>query len=311
MPTPTWITTTLTAGPLLSDSYIMAIPNLSASTKYEYRAYFIVNGTAYYGNILTGTTLPATLIPPTVSTGTAGTACPTEFPVNCNTVNTIGDASIMEYGILYTQFSAWGTDSNLIYSNYPTYAKINSTCSVIGAGVPFGNLACGLASNTMTYFRAFAKNAIGIGYGSIQCKQTSVNTVSLHCICNTSGIGDIAEAKSCFIYSTTRTAGECFYPTINWVITKGPTLDPESGSVCVLCNNICIRSITKTSKLIISCNGTFASFPVDYNDVIVLCAEANTDGESSTTASMNISSICSCVGYYNIGSPSNIIAETS
>ena len=138
-PTPTWTTTTLTAGPLASNSYTMSIPNLSASTIYEYRAYFIVNGTAYYGNILTGTTLPATLASPTVSTGTAGAALPTEFPVNNSEVNTIGDAPIMEYGILYTQLSAWGTDSNLIYSNYPTYLKINSTCSVIGAGVPFSN----------------------------------------------------------------------------------------------------------------------------------------------------------------------------
>jgi hypothetical protein len=288
----------------------MSIPNLSASTIYEYRAYFIVNGTAYYGNILTGTTLPATLASPTVSTGTAGAALPTEFPVNNSEVNTIGDAPIMEYGILYTQLSAWGTDSNLIYSNYPTYLKINSTCSVIGAGVPFSNLACGLASNTMTYFRAFAKSAVGIGYGSVQCKQTLVNTVSLCSLCDTSGSGDSVESSACFIYSITRTAGDCFYPTINWTVVKGATSDPEGGTVSVYCNGACIRGGGRVSRLAFSCSGSFAPFLVDSNDVIVLCAEANTDGSSYTTASANISSICNCIGHYTVGSPYSIFADT-
>jgi len=168
-----WSTTNLQPGPLSANTYNWTITSLSASTIYEYRAYFMLNGVAFYGNILTGTTLNPPPIPPTVNTGVAQE--PTAYSIFiCNSsASSIGDSPIVEYGLLYAQIGSCQIDTNLIYSNYPAFVKKSSTCSSINAGVNFNNAGGGLSPNTATFYRAFAKNASGIGYGHIQCQQTT------------------------------------------------------------------------------------------------------------------------------------------
>lgn len=170
-----WTTTPLWPGPLANDNYNYPIIGLSANTKYIYRAYFIVSGVTYYGNILTGTTAAIALTAPTLTTGTAGTTMETSFPVIGNEVDNKGNAPIVEYGILYTQLGFWGTNSNLIYSNVNgSYVYSASTHNVdIAINSGYTKTASNLTPSTTTYYRAFAKNAAGVGYGIIKTAVTA------------------------------------------------------------------------------------------------------------------------------------------
>jgi len=171
----TWINTPtpLNAGPLGSNSYTMNITGLSASTIYCYRAYFIVDGVEYYGDILTGTTASITYTAPTVITGNAIDVLYNKFNVVGNKLSSNGGAPIIEYGTLYTQLAHYGNSANLICNNYPANVSKVSTISDVPS-IPYeysGNIT-GLNANTTTYYRAFAKNAFGISYGTVKTQVT-------------------------------------------------------------------------------------------------------------------------------------------
>jgi len=168
-----WTTTTLWPGPLANDNYNYPIIGLAASTNYQYRAYFIVDGVPYYGNVLQGTTAAIALVPPEVTTGFAGPPAETSFLISGNKVDDKGGAPIIEYGILYTQLGFWGTDSNLVCSNYPAYVKKACTPADICTGCTYSNTASGLAASTTTYYRAYAKTAAGLGYGNVKTRITA------------------------------------------------------------------------------------------------------------------------------------------
>lgn len=173
----TWINTPtpLNAGPLGSNSYTMNITGLSASTIYCYRAYFIVDGVEYYGDILTGTTASITYTAPTVITGNAIDVLYNKFNVVGNKLSSNGGAPIIEYGTLYTQLAHYGNSANLICNNYPANVSKVSTISDVPS-IPYvysGNIT-GLNANTTTYYRAFAKNAFGISYGTVKTQVTEV-----------------------------------------------------------------------------------------------------------------------------------------
>ena len=168
-----WTTTTLWPGPLANDNYNYPIIGLAASTNYQYRAYFIIDGVPYYGNVLEGTTAAVALVPPEVTTGFAGPPTETSFIVSGNVVDDKGGAPIIEYGILWTQLGFWGTASNLVCSNYPTYVSKASTLADIATGVTYSKTASGLAASTTTYYRAYAKTAAGLGYGNVKTRITA------------------------------------------------------------------------------------------------------------------------------------------
>lgn len=178
----TWSLTPLSAGPLVGDNYDMDINSLSASTIYEYRAYAVIDGTPYYGNILTGYTEAIPTSIPVVETGLPFLVEQTQMLSKWSSLISDGGAPIAEYGNLYTQIPAYGTDSNLRYENVPINVKKNSAYSAITAGEIFNDTALltGLTPNTMTYFRAFAKNANGIGYGEIKSAVTLPSDVELY-----------------------------------------------------------------------------------------------------------------------------------
>jgi hypothetical protein len=162
-PTP-WQYTPLTSGSPGSNTFPYAITGLSASTVYEYQAYMVVDGNPYYGDMLTGTTANISFNSPTVKTGIATSILSTGFTVSNNCVCTNGGLPIAEYGVLYSQAT-----SSLCYSTsckVPTYSGITT-------GTSYNKTISGLAANTMTYFTAFAKNAVGIGCGCICCQQTN------------------------------------------------------------------------------------------------------------------------------------------
>jgi len=167
----TWSTTTpLKAGPLGSNSYNFTITGLTEGTNYIYRAYFLVDSVEYYGDILTGTTLSASLVVPTMTTGIATNILSVDFFVTGNTVDNNGGAPILEYGTLHTQIGVAGSPAHMTYTN--PNVNIVSTLSNISVGIPYTNTVTGLAEGTLTYYRSFARNALGVGYGSVKTALT-------------------------------------------------------------------------------------------------------------------------------------------
>jgi len=169
-------TTIKTAGQIPTNTYDFPITALSASTYYAYRGYMIVDGIQYYGNTLTGTTAAISLYVPSGTTGIAGTATITGFTVTGNGVTDSGGTAIIEYGILYTQSATFKDIGTLIYENIEAGVKQGSG---VGTESNYSSEATGLASNTTTYYRAYARNAVGSGYGEIKTKQTAVDTVTI------------------------------------------------------------------------------------------------------------------------------------
>ena len=160
------------AGPLTVNYFDSTITGLISNTLYQYRAYMVVAGTPYYGLEETLTTLSPSTYVPVVSTNIACDITTTGLNICNNTVSDNGNDVITEYGVLYTQNNIYGTTANLVYGNLPTNVKKVSTCGNIGIGVLFSETITGLAPNTSTYYRAFANNSVGIGYGVVKTEQT-------------------------------------------------------------------------------------------------------------------------------------------
>lgn len=175
---PSWTTTTLTAGSIPSGTYTRNITSLSPSTAYQYRAYAVINGTPYYGCTCSGSTIALPTYAPTVNTGNAANIAPTTMRICGNSVSNSGGLLITEYGILFTQVSAYGNASCLVYDAYPAKICKKSIPANIETGtLYFTGTTCeltGLAQNTTTYFRAFAKNTTGVGNGTVKSAQTTV-----------------------------------------------------------------------------------------------------------------------------------------
>lgn len=173
----TWSLTPLSAGSLVGDSYDMDINSLSPSTIYEYRAYAVIGGEICTGNTLTGCTDAVPTSMPDVETGSGlSSILGTSMLVKWSSLIDNGGIPIAEYGHLFTQVSAYGNDANLRYENAPTNVCKNSAFSAITNGTQFKDSTAqlsGLTPNTLTYFRAFAKNANGVGYGDIETQLTN------------------------------------------------------------------------------------------------------------------------------------------
>lgn len=175
-----WIFTSLKSGPLPSDDYRWNITGLSATTVYAYRAYVVIDGIVYTGEIFTGITSVIPTYPPSgVTTGNATGITATSFNVTGSSVGWKGIVPIEEYGILYTQNPIWGTEANLTYENAANFSK-ESILGDIGEDDLFNNVITSLMPGTLTYFRAFAKNSSGIGYGIVKTVTTASLDVELY-----------------------------------------------------------------------------------------------------------------------------------
>ena len=181
-----WQTTSLSAGPLAGNTYVCSIPSLSASTIYEYRAYVVIDGTPYYGCICTGCTLAVPTTIPSVITSLADCINETYMRLTGNSVTDNGGLPSGEYGVLFTQIGSYGNAGCMIYEAYPAKMCKKSISANITTGVTYfsGSIPAtsisGLTPNTMTYFRAFAKNANGVGYGDIENAITLSSEVELY-----------------------------------------------------------------------------------------------------------------------------------
>lgn len=176
IPLPTdWITAKpINQGAVPADNFSYTITGLTASTIYLYRAYMVVDGIPYYGDTLQICTGAIPIYVPNVCTGNAFDISCTSMNICQNKVINNGGAPINEYGVLYTQNSKFSSAACMTYGS--TNMCMKSICSdiIINTDYFTGNTCTlsGLNSNTNTYFRAFAKNSAGLGYGSIKAEQT-------------------------------------------------------------------------------------------------------------------------------------------
>jgi hypothetical protein len=172
---PTWTEAKpINVGAIPADNYNYTITGMSASTIYEYRAYMVVDGVPYYGNTRSTITLPIPTAPPALVTGVAYDINYNSMGICNNYLTDKGNLCVCEYGVLYTQSNSYVTEANMIYENANICKQ--SICSDIAISVNYftgaGNLLTGLSPNTQTFYRAFAKNSAGTGYGTILSQLT-------------------------------------------------------------------------------------------------------------------------------------------
>ncbi len=131
------------------------ITGLTTGTLYYVRAYATNSTGTAYGNQQSFTTLAA----PTVTT-TIGTA------ITTRTFTSGGNVTAQGYDAVTARGVCWSTGSTPTIANSKT---VNGT----GTGA-FTSSITGLTPNTLYYYRAYATNSAGTGYGTIRSLTTNV-----------------------------------------------------------------------------------------------------------------------------------------
>ena len=164
-------------GPLGGNVEEISIYNLDPETVYQYQAYMVIGGEVYLGNIIEIITPTEPGVAPSgVDTGDADTVTSSSFQVSDNSFDNKGNPpTITVYGILWTTNSSLGTAANLKFVDNTMVMpmgvyKDSDNGDVSGTG--WDNDATLLPASTTTYFRAFAKNATGFGYGDVKTQAT-------------------------------------------------------------------------------------------------------------------------------------------
>lgn len=212
------ITDSKTADGTGGSSYTSSLTGLTPSTTYYVRAYATYSEGIVYGNELTFTT--GTVVLPTVSTSSITNITQTTSTVGGN-VTSDGGATVTERGVCYST------------SQNPT---VDNSKVQIGSGTgTFTSNITGLTANTTYYVRAYAKNSVGVNYGSQVSFTTplpatmpsvttsdfsdlGVNSVKLGGTITSNGNTNIYQYGVC--YSKTNTSptasDECVYVTSNF-----------------------------------------------------------------------------------------------
>lgn len=155
------------SGPLGVDNFTRTIGGLELNTEYNYRARVVVNGTEYFGNMMTITTGVIPMYLPRMKTGheLSGIGIP-EITVIDNQLISSGNSTIIEYGTVYT-LGENNTAATLRLGN----SGVDSvqTLGSIVDGTNYCDNLTSLNLNTTYFFRAYAtNNGVGTGYGRIK-----------------------------------------------------------------------------------------------------------------------------------------------
>ena len=175
-----WILSPATAlnGPLLVGNFSINIPGLAQSTSYDYRAYIYVGGVKYVSGswkttITTAEPVPVNYVPQVLTTTILKQATVNNtisVLTRGNTISDNGGVPITRYGVLYTEWAAFNSPSTLIYGNVGTEVKmVYLDGDKLGA---FQMEITGLADSSPFWYRAFAMNSVGIGYGNVETAMT-------------------------------------------------------------------------------------------------------------------------------------------
>ena len=153
--------------------------NLDWDSTYEYRAYIVVDGTAYYGTIKTAAIGSEPAVAYTVTTTPSIQALKlidgTGFATTENTFAGGTPTNILRYGLVYTQNSSYSSNAQLRITNTNSAVKKTYLYPPPQPTSPFSASASGLLPGTQTWYRAFVENGTDpfdtnakIGYGQIE-----------------------------------------------------------------------------------------------------------------------------------------------
>lgn len=183
-----WSTSPATpsTGPLTEDFWLRTIFGLDTDSTYQYRAYIVVGGVAYYGEIKSITTPEIPAEAPIVITNQSPLVAlaGTSFLVKGNVVSGGTPTNNFEYGILYTSNATQGSATNLKITNGLVGKAYSTTPSA--TTFTFGQNVSGLTGlnpGTLYYYRAYSRNGTGpldpnagVGYGNVETVETATPT---------------------------------------------------------------------------------------------------------------------------------------
>lgn len=144
-------------------SYIYEMKKLTPNTTYYYRAFAISEVGVAYGEVMSFTTLNEAIVPPTVQTISPATNITSGGARLTGTFLAYGTGTIQQFGFC------------LSTNNTPTTSDTVVAGHISGIPEDFYALVSGLQANTTYYFRAFATNEGGTGYGDIYSFTTANN----------------------------------------------------------------------------------------------------------------------------------------
>ncbi|MBN1187930.1 MAG: T9SS type A sorting domain-containing protein [Bacteroidales bacterium] len=210
-----WSTTTT---PIIADSitldgsgtgtFTSLLSGLPAGTEIYVRAYARSRAGTGYGNEITFTTLPPTI--PVVTT-TSATDIKGELATSGGNITDGGGAPITQKGV------CWNTSGN------PTIADSKSDDGT-GTGI-YETMITNLTPNTFYYYRAYATNIAGTGYGDVDTFTTG--SVALPSV-TTSDVSDIYFYEATGNGNVTSDGGGLTYQGICWNTTGNPTIADDT-----------------------------------------------------------------------------------
>ncbi|MFA5207118.1 MAG: hypothetical protein WC428_00310 [Candidatus Paceibacterota bacterium] len=279
-------------GPLSVNNFVTTIVGLVESTSYDYRAFITVGGVTYSGITQTLTTLsspPPTIFIPEVTTGiifkqlSNTTTQLIDMLIRNNTIDDNGGTVITEYGLLYTQDPAKNNSSNLVYGGLGI-SKV-SVIADITVGTSFIMTMPDLLGSSPIYFRLFAQNSAGIGYGEIGNGTTNPIVVppatQTIFVCGTCQLSSNTDIRSCMCahlgVSTPLLAGQnitlCFTDTAfsesNVALTH-----PIGACSWISCSpsTVCCNFV---SSMVLSGGETTTCSQIKSNSININCTNIN------------------------------------
>lgn len=86
-----------------------------------------------------------------------------------------GNVTVSEYGIIYTYDNSFGNADDLILENEGSFVKVTKT-TLPPTTIPFTYSRKLIATDVFVYYRAFAINAEGVGYGLVKSGAVTINS---------------------------------------------------------------------------------------------------------------------------------------
>jgi len=146
-----------------NNSFTSTISNFEPNTTYYYRAYATNSAGTGYGDVRSFTT----------SSGSGSISNPTVYTYEASSVTS---SSAIIYGYISNNGGAeitsrgfmWGTSSSNLYNNAPSYSSYSEFYASLSS----------LSPNTTYYYKAYATNSAGTGYGEVRSFTTTSSSSS-------------------------------------------------------------------------------------------------------------------------------------